>query len=95
MQCFPSEVISNRNTEDILKNADNRCIYDEQDRDLKINDKYPRNHMAMDNIDENNVFEVILRKAVSKQRSLALRSMIESTGTQLFDATSNPMYNLN
>ena len=49
----------------------------------------------MDNIDESNVFEVTLRRAVSKQRSLALRSMIESTGSQLFDATNNPLYNLN
>ena len=56
--------------------------------------KLNRDHLPMDNIDENNVFELSLRKAVAKQRSIALRSMIESTGTQLFDATSNPMYNL-
>lgn len=53
-----------------------------------------RDHAPMDNVDETNVFELTLRKAVSKQRSIALNSMIESTGKQLFDATNNTIYNL-
>lgn len=53
-----------------------------------------RNHGPMDNVNESNVFELVLRKAVSKQRSIALNSMIESTGKQLFDATNSSIYNL-
>ncbi|XP_061392534.1 uncharacterized protein LOC133328001 [Musca vetustissima] len=100
LQCFPSEVIPSRNVELWNKEFTTECItsIDTNNGGLifeEINDNVlKRDHMPMDNVDENNVFEVILRKAVSKQRSIALRSMIESTGKQLFDATSNPMYNL-
>ncbi|XP_055911896.1 uncharacterized protein LOC129945939 [Eupeodes corollae] len=79
LQCFPPEATAGR-TE--LSSCNQTDLIKER-------------HLAMDNIDESNVFEVTLRRAVSKQRSLALRSMIESTGSQLFDATNNPLYNLN
>lgn len=79
LQCFPPEATVGR-TE--LSNCNQTDLTKER-------------LLAMDNIDESNVFEVTLRRAVSKQRSLALRSMIESTGSQLFDATNNPLYNLN
>lgn len=100
LQCFPSEVIPNRNVELWTKEFNTECItsIDTNNGGLifeEPNDNIlKRDHVPMDNVDENNVFELILRKAVSKQRSIALRSMIESTGKQLFDATSNPMYNL-
>ncbi|XP_053954124.1 uncharacterized protein LOC128860558 [Anastrepha ludens] len=105
LQCFPSEAIKHHKTEAFLKEFnDNRINYinekltfEELQKTLHSSDNetvLARDHLPMDNIDENNVFELTLRKAVSKQRSIALRSMIESTGTQLFDATSNPMYNL-
>ncbi|XP_075159847.1 uncharacterized protein LOC142232991 [Haematobia irritans] len=100
LQCFPSEVIPSRNVELWTKEFNTECVtaIDTNNGGLifeKPKDNIiKRDHMPMDNVDENNVFEVILRKAVSKQRSIALRSMIESTGKQLFDATSNPMYNL-
>ncbi|XP_036326570.1 uncharacterized protein LOC118739392 [Rhagoletis pomonella] len=104
LQCFPSEAIKNHKTEAFLKEfSDNRINYvndkltfedKAQQNTLDNETMLARDHLPMDNIDENNVFELTLRKAVSKQRSIALRSMIESTGTQLFDATSNPMYNL-
>lgn len=107
LQCFPREVIHNRNIELWTKEFNTECItaIDADIGGLIFEQEYSENavpltltitrdHMPMDNVDENNVFEISLRKAVSKQRSIALRSMIESTGKQLFDATSNPMYNL-
>lgn len=106
LQCFPSEAIKHQKTEAFLKEFnDNRINYvndkltfeqlHKPTQHLCDNETaLTRDHLPMDNIDENNVFELTLRKAVSKQRSIALRSMIESTGTQLFDATNNPMYNL-
>ncbi|XP_044316672.1 uncharacterized protein LOC108042699 isoform X1 [Drosophila rhopaloa] len=98
LQCFPSEVIQNRNTAQYFAKefAETCVLYDHEELVFKTPDRKEgdREHMPMDNIDEDNVFELTLRKAVAKQRSIALRSMIESTGTQLFDATSNPMYNL-
>ncbi|KAH8239681.1 hypothetical protein KR032_006726 [Drosophila birchii] len=98
LQCFPSEVIQNRNTAQYFAKefAETCVIYEHEELVFKTPDRKEgeREHMPMDNIDEDNVFELTLRKAVAKQRSIALRSMIESTGTQLFDATSNPMYNL-
>ncbi|KAH8379845.1 hypothetical protein KR009_007570 [Drosophila setifemur] len=98
LQCFPSEVIQNRNTAQYFaKEFAKTCVlYEHDELVFKAPDRKEggREHMPMDNIDEDNVFEITLRKAVAKQRSIALRSMIESTGTQLFDATSNPMYNL-
>ncbi|KAH8294126.1 hypothetical protein KR054_008662 [Drosophila jambulina] len=98
LQCFPSEVIQNRNTAQYFAKefAETCVLYEHEELVFKTPDRKEgeRDHMPMDNIDEDNVFELTLRKAVAKQRSIALRSMIESTGTQLFDATSNPMYNL-
>lgn len=98
LQCFPSEVIQNRNTAQYFaKEFAETCVLYEHEKLVFKTPEHPagsREHLPMDNIDENNVFELTLRKAVAKQRSIALRSMIESTGTQLFDATSNPMYNL-
>ncbi|XP_017023088.1 uncharacterized protein [Drosophila kikkawai] len=98
LQCFPSEVIQNRNTAQYFAKefAETCVLYEHEELVFKTPDRKEgeREHMPMDNIDEDNVFELTLRKAVAKQRSIALRSMIESTGTQLFDATSNPMYNL-
>ncbi|XP_030571449.1 uncharacterized protein LOC115770348 [Drosophila novamexicana] len=98
LQCFPSEVIQNRNTAQYFaKEFAETCVLYEHEQLVFQTPEQPadsRQHMPMDNIDEDNVFELTLRKAVAKQRSIALRSMIESTGTQLFDATSNPMYNL-
>ncbi|XP_037718102.1 uncharacterized protein LOC119552554 [Drosophila subpulchrella] len=98
LQCFPSEVIQNRNTAQYFATefAETCVLYEHEELVFKTPDRKEghRDHMPMDNIDEDNVFELTLRKAVAKQRSIALRSMIESTGTQLFDATSNPMYNL-
>ncbi|KAI8037787.1 hypothetical protein M5D96_009288 [Drosophila gunungcola] len=98
LQCFPSEVIQNRNTAQYFAKefAETSVLYEHEELVFKTPDRSEghREHMPMDNIDEDNVFELTLRKAVAKQRSIALRSMIESTGTQLFDATSNPMYNL-
>ncbi|XP_037937248.1 uncharacterized protein LOC119670885 [Teleopsis dalmanni] len=97
LQCFPSEVIQSHSTGTAFK--ENSLKESHIGADAAVDDtasktKILRNHFPMDNIDENNVFELTLRKAVSKQRSIALRSMIETTGTQLFDATSNPMYNI-
>lgn len=98
LQCFPSEVIKSRNTAQYFaKEFAETCVLYEHEQLVFQNPDKPadsRDHLPMDNIDEDNVFELTLRKAVAKQRSIALRSMIESTGTQLFDATSNPMYNL-
>ncbi|KAM8708237.1 hypothetical protein ACLKA7_015241 [Drosophila subpalustris] len=98
LQCFPSEVIQNRNTAQYFaKEFSETCVLYEHEQLVFKTPEHPENsreHLPMDNIDEDNVFELTLRKAVAKQRSIALRSMIESTGTQLFDATSNPMYNL-
>lgn len=98
LQCFPSEAIQNRNTAQYFATefAETCILYENEELVFKNPDlkEGHRDHMPMDNIDEDNVFELTLRKAVAKQRSIALRSMIESTGTQLFDATSNPMYNL-
>ncbi|EDW79040.1 uncharacterized protein Dwil_GK10629 [Drosophila willistoni] len=98
LQCFPSEVITNRNTAQYFAKefAETCVLYEHEELVFKGPNKEggERQHLPMDNIDEENVFELTLRKAVAKQRSIALRSMIESTGTQLFDATSNPMYNL-
>ncbi|EDV97913.1 uncharacterized protein LOC6557865 [Drosophila grimshawi] len=98
LQCFPSEVIQNRNTAQYFAKefAETFVLYEHEQLVFKRPDQPEgsREHLPMDNIDEENVFELTLRKAVAKQRSIALRSMIESTGTQLFDATSNPMYNL-
>ncbi|KAH8274241.1 hypothetical protein KR026_001168 [Drosophila bipectinata] len=98
LQCFPSEVIQNRNTAQYFaKEFAETCVLYQQEELVFMTPERKegsRDHMPMDNIDEDNVFELTLRKAVAKQRSIALRSMIESTGTQLFDATSNPMYNL-
>ncbi|EDW95497.1 uncharacterized protein Dyak_GE22594, isoform C [Drosophila yakuba] len=98
LQCFPSEAIKNRNTAQYFATefAETCILYENEELFFKNPDRKDghRDHMPMDNIDEDNVFELTLRKAVAKQRSIALRSMIESTGTQLFDATSNPMYNL-
>ncbi|ALC44948.1 CG14562 [Drosophila busckii] len=98
LQCFPSEVIQNRNTAQYFAKefADTCVLYEHEQLVFKTPEQPAggRAHLPMDNIDEDNVFELTLRKAVAKQRSIALRSMIESTGTQLFDATSNPMYNL-
>lgn len=107
LQCFPNDVIQNRNMELWAKEFNKDCItaidaniggliFEEEEIEQKnLNSQtMKRDHLPMDNVDEDNVFELILRKAVSKQRSIALRSMIESTGKQLFDATSNPMYNL-
>lgn len=98
LQCFPSEVIQNRNTAQYFAKefAETCVLYQQEELVFMTPDRKEgsRDHMPMDNIDEDNVFELTLRKAVAKQRSIALRSMIESTGTQLFDATSNPMYNL-
>ncbi|XP_028894654.2 uncharacterized protein LOC105221055 isoform X1 [Zeugodacus cucurbitae] len=107
LQCFPSEAIKHQKTEAFLKEFnDNRINYvndkltfeefNKPTQDLCDNETLlPREHLPMDNIDENNVFELTLRKAVSKQRSIALRSMIESTGTQLFDATrAIPVYTM-
>lgn len=98
LQCFPSEVIKNRNTAQYFAKefAETCVLYEHEQLVFKTpeHSASSREHLPMDNIDENNVFELTLRKAVAKQRSIALRSMIESTGTQLFDATSNPMYNL-
>ncbi|KAI8122391.1 hypothetical protein CVS40_6838 [Lucilia cuprina] len=107
LQCFPSEVIQNRNIELWTKEFNTDCIttidsnigglifeQENNENTVPLTQTMTRDHLPMDNVDENNVFELTLRKAVSKQRSIALRSMIESTGKQLFDATSNPMYNL-
>ncbi|XP_034102702.1 uncharacterized protein LOC117567068 [Drosophila albomicans] len=98
LQCFPSEVIQNRNTAQYFAKefAETCVLYEHEQLVFKTPEHAAdsRDHLPMDNIDEDNVFELTLRKAVAKQRSIALRSMIESTGTQLFDATSNPMYNL-
>lgn len=107
LQCFPNEVMHNRNIELWTKEFNTECvtaidanigglIFEQEQNDNvgPLTQTIGRNHLPMDNVDENNVFELTLRKAVSKQRSIALRSMIESTGKQLFDATSNPMYNL-
>ncbi|XP_022216939.2 uncharacterized protein LOC111070585 [Drosophila obscura] len=98
LQCFPSEVIQNRNTAQYFAKefAETCVLYEHEELVFKGPEESAegRDHLPMDNIDEDNVFELTLRKAVAKQRSIALRSMIESTGTQLFDATSNPMYNL-
>ncbi|KAH8270395.1 hypothetical protein KR018_009660 [Drosophila ironensis] len=98
LQCFPSEVIQNRNTAQYFAKefAETCVLYQHDELVFTTPDRKEggREHIPMDNIDEENVFELTLRKAVAKQRSIALRSMIESTGTQLFDATSNPMYNL-
>ncbi|XP_017072458.2 uncharacterized protein LOC108108794 [Drosophila eugracilis] len=98
LQCFPSEVIQNRNAAQYFAKefSETTVLYEHDELVFKTPDRKEghREHMPMDNIDEDNVFELTLRKAVAKQRSIALRSMIESTGTQLFDATSNPMYNL-
>ncbi|XP_067646998.1 uncharacterized protein [Eurosta solidaginis] len=107
LQCFPTEAIKHHKTEEFLKEFnETRISFVNGKLSFEEGAKSPnscnennetmltRDHLPMDNIDENNVFELTLRKAVSKQRSIALRSMIESTGTQLFDATSNPMYNL-
>ncbi|XP_030382199.1 uncharacterized protein LOC115629781 [Scaptodrosophila lebanonensis] len=97
LQCFPSGVIENRTTEYFAKEFADTCVTYEHEKLVFKSQQTTvgsRDHLPMDNIDEQNVFELTLRKAVAKQRSIALRSMIESTGTQLFDATSNPMYNL-
>lgn len=107
LQCFPSDVIHNRNIELWAKEFNTECvtaidnnmgglIFEKECNDaaVPLTQAIARDHLPMDNVDENNVFELTLRKAVSKQRSIALRAMIESTGKQLFDATSNPMYNL-
>ncbi|KAM7355239.1 uncharacterized protein ACRADG_001377 isoform 1-T4 [Cochliomyia hominivorax] len=107
LQCFPNEVIQNRNIELWTKEFNTECItaidanigglifeQENNENTVLLTQTITRDHLPMDNVDENNVFELTLRKAVSKQRSIALRSMIESTGKQLFEATSNPMYNL-
>uniref|UniRef100_A0A1A9WE22 BLOC-2 complex member HPS3 C-terminal domain-containing protein n=1 Tax=Glossina brevipalpis TaxID=37001 RepID=A0A1A9WE22_9MUSC len=103
LQCFPPDVLQSRHKNLWAKEFASECkttiaedgsgLVSETTLDPYLN-TIARDHVPMDNVDENNVFEMTLRKAVAKQRSIALRSMIESTGKQLFDATSNPMYNL-
>uniref|UniRef100_A0A1A9UJI9 Uncharacterized protein n=1 Tax=Glossina austeni TaxID=7395 RepID=A0A1A9UJI9_GLOAU len=103
LQCFPPDVLQSRHKNLWSKEFASECkttmgedgsgLACEVSQDPFLT-TIERDHVPMDNVDEDNVFEMTLRKAVAKQRSIALRSMIESTGKQLFDATSNPMYNL-
>lgn len=107
LQCFPNGVLHKRSIDLWAKEFNTECItaidaniggliFEQEQIENKnpLTQDIRRDHLPMDNVDENNVFELTLRKAVSKQRSIALRAMIESTGKQLFDATNNPMYNL-
>ena len=107
LQCFPEGVLHDRSLDLWTKEFNTECvtaidanigglIFEQEQSENKntLTKNIRRDHLPMDNIDESNVFELTLRKAVSKQRSIALCAMIESTGKQLFDATNNPMYNL-
>ncbi|KAL9903411.1 uncharacterized protein ACN2A1_004263 isoform 1-T2 [Glossina fuscipes fuscipes] len=104
LQCFPPDVLQSRHKNLWSKEFASECKTTTMGEDggglaCEVSQDpflttIERDHVPMDNVDEDNVFEMTLRKAVAKQRSIALRSMIESTGKQLFDATSNPMYNL-